>query len=184
MLAESDLGQVIFIIIFLLVGFVQWVIKVIKEKAATAERNRHVPTQAEVDARRSTWEQQTRPEPTAPRGDGLGDLLGEFRKAMENASHPPAPPPLPTTPPRSRHASREDAVHTHTHTHAAPAAAAMESQALPGITLHSGSLAASRRRPHPLTALLHTPEGYRQAFVLREVLGPPRGLREYHGPED
>ena len=34
------------------------------------------------------------------------------------------------------------------------------------------------RKPHPLTALLHTPEGYRQAFILKEVLDTPNGLKK------
>lgn len=32
------------------------------------------------------------------------------------------------------------------------------------------------RRPHPLTDMLKTTHGYKQAFILREVLGPCKAL--------
>ena len=200
LLAEADIGQIVFVVIFLLVGFIQWVIKVIKEKVATAERNRHVPTQAEIDARRATWEQQTRPVTPDPRSEStnrptpethgrgaMGDLLGELRKVVEMAERPATPPPLPPTAPVRPSPAAAPAYVASTRIHvpepASPYLLRDSEAALPGVTGGS-SLASQRRRPHPLTALLHTPDGYRQAFVLREVLGPPRALNEYRGPED
>lgn len=201
MLAEADIGQIVFIIIFLIVGFIQWVIKVIKEKVATAERNRHVPTQEEIDARRAAWEQQTRPVTPDPRTEStnrptpethgrgaMGDLLGELRKAMEMAERPATPPPLPSAPARPPASSPTASAYASSRSHATEAAATLvreaEAQAsLPGV-IDGSTLTSKRRRPHPMTALLHTPEGYRQAFVLREVLGPPRAMQEYRGPED
>lgn len=184
MLADVDIGQVIFVIVFLVVGFIQWVIKVLKEKAESAGRTRHVPTQEEERARREVWEQQTRPvpptepEPPASIGGTLGDLLGEFRKAMEEAQRPSAPPPLPEMPHRSLPSPpplETRPVHV--------AENAPSTDTGPSVVTTLQPIRAARR-PHPFTSLLHTPEGYRQAFVLREVLGPPRAFLEHRGPDD
>lgn len=34
-----------------------------------------------------------------------------------------------------------------------------------------------RRSAHPLAALLHTSAGYQQAFILKEILDTPKGIR-------
>lgn len=187
MLAETDFGQVIFIIVFLVVGFIQWVMKVLKEKMEAANQNNRVPTPEELEARRQAWEEQTRqhtppptpsPSSTPPfggSGGGLGELLGEFRKGMEEARKAAAPPPLP--PQRSHQRVVEEKPQ---HRPLPPPAQA--TVAPPTVVPHNSI--AGRKNPHPLTAILHTTQGYRQAFVLREVLGPPRGFQEYRGPED
>ena len=177
MLAEADFGQVIFVIVFLLVGFIQWVIKVIKEKAEAAERARRVPSQEELEAHNQTWEQQTRPvapppppEPPPAFGGTLGDLLGEFRKAM--GEPPPLPPSAASTRPVPQPLPKHDV---------AIARAPVVHQAPATVVAHRPI---DSRRHHPATAMLHTAEGYRQAFILREVLGPPRAFHDFSGPED
>ncbi|MFZ4766409.1 MAG: hypothetical protein ACOYMN_15770 [Roseimicrobium sp.] len=185
LLAEiDDLGQVIFVIVALVVGFIQWVIKVLREKAEAAERRRHVPSLQEQEAQRRAWAEQARHEASTPEqpdatGSGWRDLLGEFRKAMEEAQSPPVPPPLPMP---ARPAAAPAAAHTAIARPAPPLPviaprSVPEIQALPTVTL-------SQRQPHRYTALLHTMDGYRQAFVLREIIGPPRGLHSYEGPDD
>lgn len=194
LLAEADIGQVIFIIVFLVVGFIQWLIKTMKEKAEAAERARRVPTQQEAEARRHAWEQQTEPvtppapSPTStqPIGGAVGDLLGEFRKAMQEAQRPPvpqhAPPPLPQAPPRAVRAPVPVEPRRERAESAVVMAEAQAASSVPVVVRHVP--VNSHRRPHPFTALLHTQEGYRQAFVLREVIGPPRALHDFGGPED
>lgn len=181
MLAEADIGQVIFIIVFLVVGFIQWVIKVLKEKAEAAERARRVPTQEEIEARNRTWEQQTQPvappEPPPTHGGTLDELLGELRKAMGEPPMRPVPPPLPPPP---------AAVRTTVPQQVAKSGAAIASE--PAVPQAPATVVAHRpiatRRRHPATAMLHTAEGYQHAFVLREVLGPPRAFHDFSGPED
>ena len=182
MLAEADIGQIIFVILFLIVGFVQWVIKVIKEKAEAAERARQMPTQEDIAARRAAWEEQTRvpqppPMPAAPPST-LDDLLGEFRRVMETAQPAPAPPPLPRPAPRTVPAPAPAKVMP------APAAPSALPPVFSGAGRSSTVLEQRRRPAHRYTALLHSPDGYRQAFVLREVLGPPRAFQDYSGQVD
>jgi hypothetical protein len=191
--ADVDIGQVIFVVVFLVVAFVQWLIKVIKEKAEAATRSQQMPTEEEAEARRRAWGEQTRQaeptpapqqqeQPTRTGGGSLGDLFGEVRKAIEEATHPKPPPPLPRpTPAPAPAPSRSRAP--------SPAPVVPSSSPLLATDLTSSSGASvltmfPKRRAHPLTRLLHTPEGYQQAFILREVLGPPRAFQEFRGPED
>src|SRR3954451_12187172 len=89
-LADVDLGR---FIVFILAGifmFVQWLVKLLKEKSDAAERARRVPTEAEEEARRRAWREQTRPVPPPvtthhPGGGMLEDLIGGFRKALDPA---------------------------------------------------------------------------------------------------
>jgi hypothetical protein len=183
MVADVDIGQVIFVIVFLVVAFIQWLIKLIKEKAEAATRSQQMPSEEEAEARRRAWQEQTRPvEPAStphqrPSGGGLGDLLGEVRKAIEQAVEPKAPPPLPRPPVVVSAAPKPLAPTPAT----IPAAMTAADRAMVLAPIQSLLI---KKQPHPLTRLLYTPEGYRQAFVLREVLGPPRALQEYRGPED
>ncbi len=84
-LADADIGQVVFVIVAMVVAFINWVSKVLKEKAEAAERARRVPTPEEAEARRRAWQQQTRPSAPPPMdsprgGTALDDLLGELRR--------------------------------------------------------------------------------------------------------
>ena len=56
LLAQTDMEQVIFIVVFLLIAFINWVIKLLKERAETANRSRNAPTAEEIEARRRAWE--------------------------------------------------------------------------------------------------------------------------------
>ena len=139
------------------------------------QRSSHIPTDEESEARRRAWNEQTRPvspgaSPT-PAGGMLDDLIGELQKALEptrqqrtSARPPRLPGPSPSIPARPL----------------APPLAVLESapSSIPVLQTLRSDL-----EPHPLTALLRTAGGYRQAFVLREVLGPPRALHEYTGPD-
>jgi hypothetical protein len=175
-LADSDIGQVVVFLVVAVVAVVQWLIKLLKEKMEEAGRSPKTPTDEEAEARYRAWEEQTRPVPPpiaspVPPGGMLDDLMGELRKAIEPAREhrtPPRPPRLPDATPA-----------------AMPRPLAPQVSAGASEPAKPGPLQTLRadREPHPLTALLRTEGGYRQAFVLREVLGPPRALHEYAGPD-
>ncbi|TLD68224.1 hypothetical protein FEM03_23745 [Phragmitibacter flavus] len=125
-----DLQQIIFVVVFVVIGFVQWVYKLWQEKQEQAKRERQPPPSSEeLEARRRARQLQTTgnapssspnrpspppmpssPTPSAPQPQpgGLGDLIETFRKAMEEQQAPrsapaPPPPPLPTPPQRQVH---------------------------------------------------------------------------------
>lgn len=167
-LADID-GQVVFVIVALVAGFIQWLIKLAKQKEEASLSSS--PTAEEAETRRRAWKEQTRPAPppmprTPPAVETLEDVIAEMRKVMTQPAAPKTPPPMP---PPSRPL-------------APPALVPAESTAPSSVpVLQSIRM---KREPHPLTRLLQSPGGYQQAFVMREVLGPPRSLQEYRGPED
>jgi hypothetical protein len=176
-LADSDIGQVVVFLVVAVIAFVQWLIKLLKAKMEEPRRSSPIRTdEEEEEARSRAWSEQTRqgPPPAAsagPTGGMLDDLMGELRKALEPVREqktPPRPPRLPELAPSIPARPL------------APPVSVLEST-LPKVPLLQ-TLRADPE-PHPLTALLRTAGGYRQAFVLREVLGPPRSLREYSGPD-
>lgn len=169
-LADADIGQVVFVILFLVVGFIQWVIKTLKAKA---ESPGHTPPSMPVP----TLPTRARsPQSTPSFGGALGDLMGDFRKVMEPRE---APPPLPQP------ARRVVRVPVPASAPAAPAPLWVPQAVQPASDSASLRPAGKdRKRSNPHAALLRSPHGYRQAFILREVLSAPRALREYAGPED
>ncbi|RBP46349.1 hypothetical protein DES53_102740 [Roseimicrobium gellanilyticum] len=136
-------------------------------------------------------------------GGSLKELFEELKRAAEGATnvgrpiaqeserqpqrpvHRPAPA---TTPPPlaapSRSASTPTPAPTRARVEPFPLAPGPKEDA--GSHLEAARRAAAaysgtrqpRRAAHPLTAMLHTSEGYRQAFVLKEVLDTPKGLRQ------
>lgn len=176
LLADADNFKIFVILVVIVVSVVQWFIKLLKEKMEEGQRSSHIPTDEEAEARRRAWEEQTRPVPPVasptPGGGMLDDLIGELQKALEptrqqkNPARPPRlPGPSPSLPARPL---------------APPPSVLVESapSSVPVLQTLRSDL-----EPNPLTALLRTAGGYRQAFVLREVLGPPRALQEYAGPD-
>jgi|GEM_PF-6306721 len=106
-----DLQQIIYVIVFLVLAFSQWVYKMWQEKREQAERNRKPPpTAEELEARRRAWQKQAAEQQKAPpslpaappqqeqRPGGLGDLIDTFRKAMEEQTQQ-QPPPVPQSAP-------------------------------------------------------------------------------------
>lgn len=219
-----DLPQIIFVVIFLLVGFIQWLIKLWSQKREEAERAHKPPPSAEeIEVRRRAWQQQTGPPPppsnpaekfdrhptaTTPpplAGGGLGDLLETFRKTLEEQQQPPPPPPVPPSapaaapPPPPLPAVREVRPPASTPVpvyqippprsiHAPVTALSRESVEayalrLPPSSSHAGKKP-SRRTHHPLAEMLRTTHGYRNAFILKEVLSPPKALQNSPWPTD
>jgi hypothetical protein len=218
LLAASDGFDIIFVVLFLVVGFIQWLIKLFQQKAEDAKRAKTAPrTQADVEAaRRARLEElQTQrrarqtgddselppalPKPTAPTFGGppspMAELLESLRKAAEAANKPAAapeaPPPLPQSPPPLAPPVRSVRVNVPVAVQEEPPQASghrktshvmtlehhLERQQ--GVTTQADAAYndKSRKRNHSLTDFLRTSHGYQQAFVLREVLGPPKALQ-------
>lgn len=212
LLAAADLQEIVFVIVFLLVGFLQWLFGLLKKNKEAAERERQSPVSAEEqEARRRAWAEQTRPvdderpsqspparipappqlprstpppspsarpAPASPTPGSLADLMDTLRRSIDDVSspRPAAAPAAPVRPPSLPHTQRA-ASHP---VPAAPAArmsrAVAAQNALDSPDRPVLGTAVAARRPHPLTDMLKTTHGYKQAFILREVLGPCKAL--------
>ena len=175
-LASAEI-KLVFLVIAGIVSFVQWLAKRSSEqKAAAAPRTPRPSPAADPDAERKRQYMAA-----------LG--VGTPAKQIHTVLARPAPPPLP--PPRQRAApaipparKRVEQIHfdelrtpevPEFHTHSGDVSA-IPTEAPPAAT------ADPYAREHPavpdaLRAMLGTRAALRSAFVLREILGPPRGLQ-------
>ncbi len=211
--ADPDIGQVVFVIIALLIGFVQWISSLWKQKREALERSRNPPPRRvvypTVDGEVALpppplpeRHEQPRGSTTPPFGGGstLGDLMDTFRQEFEKHSKPQAPAPAPVHQPKPAPPPIPVVVtHTHSHTHTPSPVLAVPLQSASALAAASAynlkpfqndlapfqsDLAPyesdpdrlSKHKVHPLAGMLRTTEGYRQAFILREVLSPPKAL--------
>lgn len=212
LLAAADLQEIVFVIVFLVVGFLQWLFSLLKKNKEAAERERQLPPSTEEqEARRRAWSEQTRPvenahppqtpplrspaPPQLPRSTpppapaarpattpgSLADLMDTLRRSIDDVSSPrpaaaPSAPVAPARPPSLPSASRtvrhpvSDAPSAHFSRAAAAHSASDSPERLALATV------VPARRAHPLTDMLKTTHGYKQAFILREVLGPCKAL--------
>ncbi|MDZ4289289.1 MAG: hypothetical protein U0984_15090, partial [Prosthecobacter sp.] len=113
LLADLDLGQIIIIVVAVVVGFLQWLWKLIKQGQEERAQRHAVPEDPEVKRLRDeAWRRQVQPTPSAtppPLSDPWGTvrevfdkMKEEMRKAQEEQTRPSLPPPLPrpvTAPP-------------------------------------------------------------------------------------
>lgn len=175
-----DLGKVAFVIVFLVAAFIQWLIKLWKQKQEMSERLRTPPPPPEeIAARREAWKQQTRSEaPPAempppllrpePARNPFEELLEQFRRVVEPSTLPPPPvaqpPPLP---PAARPVLSPRP----------PVSRPLPSSAPPEPAVAAPVAAVLRRGKHPLLSHLAAMGGLRQAVILREILGPPKALQ-------
>jgi hypothetical protein len=215
LLAAADLQEIVFVIVFLVVGFLQWLFSLLKKNKEAAERDRQLPVSTEEqEARRRAWAEQTRPvddsrapqapptripaPPQLPRSTpppapsarpapasttpgSLADLMDTLRRSIDDVSSPrpaaaPSVPAAPVRPPVLPGAARVashpvPASHPARMTRAAAAQQSSDSTDRPIL-----ATVVAPRRSHPLTDMLKTTHGYKQAFILREVLGPCKAL--------
>lgn len=215
LLAAADLQEIVFVIVFLVVGFLQWLFSLLKKNKEAAERDRQLPASAEEqEARRRAWAEQTRPveeahppqtpprrspappqlprsspppapaarpAPTSTTPGSLADLMDTLRRSIDDVSSPrpasaPSAPAAPARPPTLPNAIRtvRPPVPAAPSAHISRAAAAQYSSDPADRPVLATVVAP--RRPHPLTDMLKTTHGYKQAFILREVLGPCKAL--------
>lgn len=204
-LAELDPVQIIIVVIAMMGGFFQWLWNLIQQSRSEAERRRAGPPTDEENAlREEAWKRQTqggptpprqspaRPSPTAtppPMNDPFSTVRELFeqvkREAMQGQN-----PPQPTTPspmrqrksaaaPPYQSSTRRGSVRAETSSATTAAAAVTAPQASRPVTPEpSPAPTVSPTAPAPAwAALLNSPDGLKQAFVLREILGPPKALQ-------
>ena len=184
--ADIDWGQVIFLILVVVVGFIRWVGNLIQQQKEAKERAKLSPEERalrEAAWRRQVGQDEPEREPETPDPfRELKDLLEQFKPAT-------APPPVPPRTPRLRPAVEASPPPLPP---SAPAAVPVPVPALAAAFPTSSSVhrvfteaqaagvAVPRKRSAQLTGLrveLGTPRALRQAVLLREVLGPPVALR-------
>lgn len=204
--ADVDLGQVVTVVVFLVAAFINWLYNLWKQKKEAAEAARHMPSEEEVEARRRAWEEQTRrveappaTHPEAPPAPGMGggslkELFEELKRAAQEAQAPPSPPP-PQPPPQPVYRPQAPPlpaprslpvpplptarpVHEESPISSLAPAPQHSHEASAQLAFHAYDAKGERRKgAHPLTALLHTSAGYQQAFILKEILDTPKGIR-------
>jgi hypothetical protein len=191
---DIDWGQVIFLALVVIVGFVRWVGNLIAQQKEAKARANLSPE--EIALRDAAWRKQVgmdeEPEsPSPPPADPFRELKDLFEQLRE-PTPAPAPPPLRRPPPPPL------PVHRHVAAAAAPAPPPLKpvgvsekvfvptpTQAFPtSHHVHRQFTEAVAHRDRPVSAKLTnlrrelaTPKALRQAILIREVLGPPKALR-------
>lgn len=146
---DIDLGRIVVIILFLLGGFVQWLIKWWKEKNAGGASEFNMAEKIEeLKARSQTWLKQT----------------GQGEKPLE--PHPVSPPPR-VGPARMPVKVREIPP--------PPTPPAAPDQFI-RIAASAGG-ASPARRSHLLLDQIAGIGGLKRAIILNEILGPPKALQ-------
>lgn len=200
--ADIDWGQVIFLALVVIVGFVRWVGNLIEQQKEAKARAQLSPE--ELAMREAAWRKQVgmdeanrqpnppSPSPTPP--DPFRELKDLFEQLREPTPAPaPKPPPLRRPPPSAprttaprpyvqapppppiRPVGVTKQVFVPTPTRAFPTSSSVQR------TFTEAAKAGSQRPTSAkLTNLrreLATPKALRQAILIREVLGPPKALR-------
>jgi hypothetical protein len=185
-LAEIDPVQIIIIVIALVGGFIQWLWSLLKQSnAETTPRNPDVPDQVEKKLREEAWRRQVQgsptPAPAPPAQDPFStvkEIFEQIKKDAEAARRmtPTAqPPPLPSKQkvPKYRQPSQPPALpkEPEKSVSVVPTTATTPPASQPEVIKFS-----SAKAPE-WAGLLSSPAALRQAFIFREILGPPKALQ-------
>jgi hypothetical protein len=184
---DIDWGQVVFLILFVVVGFVRWLGNLIQQQKEA--KNRPLPSPAERALREAAWRKQTGqattpvPASTQPPPDPFGewkDLLKQFKESTQPTPPRTRPPPLqqrpqpqPSAPPPTPPPSAPFV--TLSATHAFPTSSFVDRSFTEAIAHRDRRTADSLMR---LRTDLRSPLALRRAIVIREILGPPKALAE------
>lgn len=190
---DIDWGQVIFLALVVIVGFVRWVGNLIAQQKEAKARAKLTPE--EIALREAAWRKQVGldeepEEPTPPPADPFRELKDLFEQLREPAPaptppplrRPPPPPPLPVhrqvsappAPPPLRPVGVTEKVFVPTPTQAFPTSSHVHRQFTEAVAHRDRPLSA---KLSSLRRELATPKALRQAILIREVLGPPKALR-------
>jgi hypothetical protein len=187
MLAEYDIGQVIIIVVAMIAGFIQWLWSNIQERMEAKKRQQR-QRDVEIELTLSESGRHLAPPPTHPLpgnsepssvpprgvlGDFIEGIKEEIRKAqaeLEPASAPVRPMPQ-VPPPLRRHLPQPPA--------SVPATPKPAQTSAPVLTAETkpAQVATKRDDFEVLRSSVRNPEALRNAFILREILGPPKALQ-------
>ncbi len=187
---DIDWGQVIFLLLVVIVGFVRWIGNLIQQQKEAKERAKLSPD--ELARREAAWRKQVGQEEieVEESHDPFSELKDLFEQLREPAPPPVAPPPLPArpAPPVFQRTPTPTPVPSRVFPSAPPApavpATARGSFPVAGAANRRFTEAVAHRdRPVPiglknLRRELSTPRALRQAIIIREILGPPKALAE------
>ncbi len=174
--------QLVFLLIFAVIGFINWLVQKSAEKREAARKEAGTPTRPA-----SPWQA---PRPVSGPMDDFGDAARRLREALglPADAEPPRPVARPAEPPALPGEP------------AAPAAPVIlferklreyeldlerrlveEPAPVPAPVVRSfvppaAPIAPEPRRAGPLDELLRTREGLRKAVLIQEVLGTPKGM--------
>lgn len=178
--------NLVIIIVFLVIGAIRWVLENIGGKKPPSqaehweeydyeERDYHQPQPNSIEdlyeeARREILERQNR---NAPQPEVVEEKLSEYQA-------PPTPPPIPGKARINRpKASSQKKEPVSFQKVKRPALSEEQKKALAAFEAHS-----SKKEPAQATAthsrvreLLATPSAARDAIILAEILGPPKGIK-------
>lgn len=184
--ADIDWGQVIFLILVVVVGFIRWLGNLIQQQKEAKERAQLSPEERAL--REAAWRRQIGQDEPAPESNDpfreLKDLLEQFQP--KPATPPPVPPPQA---PRLRPAVRPGPppplpvpVPVATAPQPVAAAAFPTSSTVQRVFTEAreAGMASVKKPSAQLKGLrleLASPRALRQAILVREVLGPPVALR-------
>lgn len=145
---DFDFTKLIFALVFLFVGFVNWIIKVGKQ---SLEKNKSAtPPPLSEEEKRARYE-------------AIARNLG-----LRPAPSAIAPPPLPGPAPAPKRDQQS---------HVGTIKSTRREGIAPGLRSVSEAAAPVANAAHPLLALLKTASATRQAVLMKEILGPPKALQ-------
>ena len=191
---DIDWGQVIFLILFVVVGFVRWLGNLMEQRKEAKERASLSPE--ELARREAAWRRQVGqdenppPLPTPTSTQPPPDPFRQFKELIEQLQTPEQPPKRPSTPPPPVQrpltpppipqraatvapAPPQAAPITANFEKAFPTSSSVNRSFTEAIAHRERGTADSLRS---LRKSLRNPEALRQAFVVREILGPPKAL--------
>lgn len=199
---DIDWGQVTFLILFVVVGFVRWLGNLIQQQKEAKERPTLL-TPEERALREAAWRQQTgqgpsttpKPAPTstAPPPDPFSELKDLFKQLKETSQSTPRPGPLPpalpsrtTSPAPHQRPQPQRPTTSPTPALSRPEPVPTLASAFPTSNFVDRSFTEAvahrdRRTADSLMRLrmdLRSPLALRRAVVIREILGPPKALAE------
>lgn len=185
--AEIDLLQIVIIVIAMAGGFFQWLWGLLQQGKQNSEREL---SDEEKQLREEAWRKQTQPaesRPTPPPippfgGDPWQDYRDLFKKVRDVVDKPAPAPKAPEKPQRPRLHTVRAELHPPAPPPVVPAVpfpaspqmaapvASAPKKAIPGASPAQADV-------HGLAGLLLNASSLRQAFMLREILGPPKALQ-------
>jgi hypothetical protein len=197
---DIDWGQVVFLILFVVVGFIRWLGNLVQQQKEAKERP-DVLTPEQRALREAAWRRQIgqdnpsnpAPAPTSTQlpPDPLSELKDFLKQLKQEGSSPPLPassrlpvPQKPSSPPSLKAQPPAQSLPPPVPVSAQATPAKDDNKMFPTSVSVARSFTEAvahrdRRTASSLMRLrrdLRSPASLRRAIVIREILGPPKGL--------